>query len=60
MRCQSELPSGSGYCVACGFQNDDMLAKKGSVEIANRERVEKAKAKRGVYRFLRVFFRFFR
>jgi predicted amidophosphoribosyltransferase len=25
-RCQQPLPEGSGYCVACGFQNPDDMA----------------------------------
>lgn len=36
IRCQQQLPEGSGYCVACGCTNDTAYEKM----IANENRIE--------------------
>jgi hypothetical protein len=58
IRCQSELPKDSGFCVGCGFQNIDLQAKSATAQIARQEQVDSLKARIGRARALRGILRF--
>ena len=60
VRCRSELPKDSGYCVTCGFQNIDLVAKSATAQFARKEQVDKLKAQVGMRQFLGKFFWFLR
>lgn len=52
-RCQQALPAGTGYCVACGCDNTDIVAKKFGALQESQKRIERAGLLRKIFRFLR-------
>ena len=56
IRCGEPLPPGTGFCVACGCNNDSaLLERRAAVEAEAHKRIERAKARGWFFRALRIF-----
>ncbi|QDT11641.1 hypothetical protein [Planctomycetes bacterium K23_9] len=52
-RCRQPLPADSGYCMDCGFNNTDLVAKSYGVHQQADRRIERAKMLSKLFRFIR-------